>query len=218
MCNAIWIFHMAFKRQLFISMKSILEYLNRVDTELFLLINGKHNAFFDVVMYWASDKLFWFPFYAVLIVFLVRIYKKFAIYILIAIAVTITLCDQTASGLLKGLVKRYRPSHEPALADLVRLSEAGPGGNYGFVSSHSANVFGLATFLFFLLPSKYNWLKIIVLLWALLVSYSRIYNGVHYPFDILGGALVGMLSGSLVWVIFRAIFKKSKSASANFAN
>jgi len=188
-------------------MKSTLEYLKQIDTELFLTINGKHNAFFDTIMYWASDKLFWFPFYAVLIVFFVRIYKKFAIYILLAIAVTITLCDQTASGLLKNLVKRFRPSHEPALAQLVHLSEAGPGGKYGFVSSHSANAFGLVTFLFFLLPAKYNWLKIILFFWALLVSYSRIYNGVHYPFDILGGAIVGILSGSLVWVIFRTIFK-----------
>jgi len=188
-------------------MKSMLEDLKQFDTELFLAINGKHSAFFDTIMYWASDKLFWFPFYAVLLVFLVRIYKKFAIYVLLAITVTITLCDQTASGLLKNLVKRLRPSHEPTLVQLVRLSEAGPGGNYGFVSSHSANAFGLVTFLFFLLPAKYNWLKIVLLFWALLVSYSRIYNGVHYPFDILGGALVGVLSGSLIWIIFRAIFK-----------
>lgn len=187
----------------------MLEDLKQFDTELFLAINGKHNAFFDTIMYWASDKLFWIPFYAVIVFFLVRIYKKFTIYILLAITVTITLCDQTASGLLKNLVKRFRPSHEPTLAGLVHLSEAGPGGKYGFVSSHSANAFGLVTFLFFLLPAKYNWLKIILLFWALLVSYSRIYNGVHYPFDILGGAVVGVLSGSLIWVIFRAIFKNS---------
>jgi len=190
-------------------MKSTLDYLKQFDTELFLAINGKHNAFFDTIMYWASDKLFWFPFYAVLLFFLVRMYKKFSIYVLLAIAVTITLCDQTASGLLKNLVKRFRPSHEPTLVHLVHLSKAGPGGNYGFVSSHSANAFGLVTFLFFLLPAKYNWLKIILLFWALLVSYSRIYNGVHYPFDILGGALVGILSGSLIWIIFRTIFKNS---------
>src|SRR5690606_3859899 len=190
-------------------MKSMLEDLKQFDTELFLAINGKHNAFFDTIMYWASDKLFWIPFYAVIVFFLVRIYKKFTIYILLAITVTITLCDQTASGLLKNLVKRFRPSHEPTLAGLVHLSEAGPGGKYGFVSSHSANAFGLVTFLFFLLPAKYNWLRIILLFWALLVSYGGMYDGVHYPFVMLGGALVGVLSGSLVWIIFRAIFKKS---------
>ncbi|CAD7816309.1 Putative undecaprenyl-diphosphatase YbjG [Chryseobacterium aquaeductus] len=188
-------------------MNSTLEYLNQVDTELFLAINGKHNAFFDTIMFWASDKLFWFPFYAILLIFLIKLYKKFTIYILLAITATITLCDQTASGLLKNLVKRFRPSHEPALAPFIHLSKAGAGGNYGFVSSHSANAFGLVTFLFFLLPAKYNWLKIILFFWALLVSYSRIYNGVHYPFDILGGAIVGILSGSLIWIIFKTIFK-----------
>jgi undecaprenyl-diphosphatase len=197
-------------------MKSTLEYLNKLDTELFLAINGKHNAFFDTVMFWASDKLFWIPFYAMLLVFLIRLYKRFTIYILLAITATITLCDQTASGLLKNLVKRFRPSHEPALAPFIHLSKAGAGGNYGFVSSHSANAFGLVTFLFFLLPKKYNWLKIILFLWALLVSYSRVYNGVHYPFDILGGAFVGVLSGSLIWIICKAIFKiKTYSADWN---
>lgn len=188
-------------------MKSILEYLNKIDTELFLAINGKHNAFFDLIMYWASDKLFWIPFYALLLILLIRIYKRFTIFILVAITVTITLCDQTASGILKNLVKRYRPSHEPDLAPLIHLSKAGAGGDYGFVSSHSANAFGLLTFLFFLLPAKYNGLKIVLLFWALLVSYSRIYNGVHYPFDIIGGALVGILYGSLIWIIFKAVFK-----------
>lgn len=188
-------------------MKLTLEYLNQIDTELFLAINGKHNAFFDTIMFWASDKLFWVPFYAILLVILIREYKRFTIYILLAITATITLCDQTASGLLKNLVKRLRPSHEPSLAPFIHLSKAGAGGNYGFVSSHSANAFGLVTFLCFLLPARYNWLKIVLFFWALLVSYSRIYNGVHYPFDILGGALVGVLSGSLIWVIFKAIFK-----------
>ncbi|KQR90876.1 phosphatidic acid phosphatase [Chryseobacterium sp. Leaf180] len=191
-------------------MNSTLDHLKAFDTELFLMINRQHNAFFDIVMYWASDKLFWFPFYAVLLFFLISIYKKFTIFILLAITATITLCDQTASGLLKNLVKRLRPSHEPDLAPFVHLSKAGAGGNYGFVSSHSANAFGLVIFLFFLLPAKYNWLKIILLFWALLVSYSRIYNGVHYPGDIIGGAFVGCISGSVVWLIFRRIFRNSK--------
>ena len=113
----------------------MLEKIKTLDTELFLFINGKHNGFFDTVMYWASDKLFWFPFYALLIFFLIKIYKKESALILISIAVLITLCDQTASGLIKKAVKRLRPSHEPSLQNLVHLSEAGPGGQYGFISS-----------------------------------------------------------------------------------
>ena len=192
-------------------MKALFEQLQHFDTELFLLMNEKHNAFFDVIMFWASDKLFWIPFYAVLLFFLIKIYKKFSAYILLAIGITIGLSDQIASGLIKNSVKRLRPSHEPSLMPLIHLSKAGPGGMYGFVSSHSANAFGLLTFLFFLLPSKYKWLKIILFCWALLVSYSRIYNGVHYPSDVIGGAIVGILSGGLVGMIFQNIFKNNRS-------
>lgn len=195
-------------------MGSLIESLKQFDTKVFLMINGNHNVFFDTLMYWASDKLFWIPFYAILLLFLIRIYKKFSIYIVIAIAVTITLCDQTASGLIKNFAKRLRPSHEPSLIPLIHLSKAGAGGNFGFVSSHSANAFGLITFLFFLLPSRYNWLKIILLFWALFVSYSRIYNGVHYPFDVIGGAIVGIVSGSLIWILFK-IFFKNKDLNIN---
>ncbi|KQS91753.1 phosphatase PAP2 family protein [Chryseobacterium sp. Leaf394] len=192
----------------------LIESLKQFDTKVFLMINGNHNVFFDTLMYWASDKLFWIPFYAILLFFLIRIYKKFSIYIVVAIAVTITLCDQTASGLIKNLAKRLRPSHDPSLIHLIHLSKAGAGGNFGFVSSHSANAFGLITFLFFLLPSRYNWLKIILLLWALFVSYSRVYNGVHYPFDVIGGAIVGIVSGSLIWILFK-IFFKNKDLNIN---
>ncbi len=192
-------------------MESLFESLKKSDTEFFLFINGKHNAFFDVIMYWASDKLFWIPFYAVLLFFLIKIYKKFSAYILLAIGITITLSDQIASGLIKKTVIRLRPSHEPSLVPFIHLSKAGPGGMYGFVSSHSANAFGLLIFLFLLLPSKYKWLKFVLLFWAILVSYSRIYNGVHYPSDVIGGAIVGILSGLTTWAIFKIIFKNNTS-------
>jgi len=192
-------------------MKSFIDRLNQWDTEFFLYINGKHNALFDIIMYWASDKWFWVPFYALLLFFLIKIYKKASVYVLLAIGITITLCDRIASGLIKNTVLRLRPSHRPSLIPLIHLSKAGPGGSYGFVSSHSANAFGLLTFLFLLLPSKYKGLKIILLIWALLVSYSRIYNGVHYPFDVLGGAAVGVVSGCCIGLLFQTVFKNNKS-------
>lgn len=181
----------------------MLEYLKRLDTELFLFLNGKHNAFFDTVMYWASDKLFWFPFYAVIVFLLIREYRKRSIIVLLSIGILITLCDQIASHFLKNLTMRLRPSHEPLLTGLVHLSEAGPGGQYGFVSSHAANAFGLATFLILLLPRKYNLLKWILGFWAVLVAYSRIYNGVHYPGDVIVAALIGML---LAFIVYRIYF------------
>lgn len=177
----------------------MIEKLKYFDTKLFFYINGKHNSFFDEIMYLASDKWFWVPFYFILLLLLLKFFKKKTIVLIPIIALTITLCDQMASHLIKNIFLRLRPSHEPDLIPYIHLSKAGAGGMYGFVSSHSANVWGLTTFLLFLLPTKYNWLKAVMIFWAILVSYSRIYNSVHYPLDVLGGMTVGITMGSLVY-------------------
>lgn len=179
----------------------MLEKIKELDTNLFLYLNGMHNLFFDKIMYWASDKLFWLPFYLLIVFIIIKQYKKQSISIFITIGFLITFCDQTASHLIKNIVKRIRPSHEPALQKFIHLSKAGPGGQYGFISSHSANAFGLATFLILLLPNKYNWLKGILLFWAILVAYSRIYNGVHYPTDVIVAMFLGIIYGYLAKTI-----------------
>lgn len=188
----------------------MIDKLNELDTRLFLYLNGKHNAFFDPIMYWASHKLFWIPFYGFLLFIIIREYRKQSPYILISIAVLITLCDQTASHLIKKAVQRLRPSHEPALEGLVHLSKAGPGGQYGFVSSHSANAFGLAVFLVLLLPPRYRALKFILLFWACLVGYSRIYVGVHYPGDVIVAGLIGALLAYFIFLAYNYLSKKNK--------
>lgn len=192
-----------------------MEKIKQLDTELFLYLNGKHNDFFDSVMYWASDKLFWIPFYAVLVFLIIREYQKQSMYILLSIGILITLCDQIASHLIKNVVKRLRPSHEPALQHLVHLSDAGPGGQYGFVSSHAANAFGLAAFLILLLPKKYNPLKWILAFWATLVAYSRIYNGVHYPSDVIVAALIGILLAYIVMTIYSYTLNRQQKKVAS---
>jgi undecaprenyl-diphosphatase len=143
-----------------------------------------------------------------LIIFLIfRKYKLQGLLMLLFIGLVITLCDQTASGLLKNTVQRLRPSHDPALMNLVHLSKAGPGGLYGFASSHAANVFGLATFLFFALDKNFKILKYWLFAWATLVAYSRIYNGVHYPGDVIAGGLIGACWG---FILSKAYFSASK--------
>lgn len=183
----------------------MLERLNTFDTELFLLLNGQHNAFLDPIMYWASEKWFWIPFYLFLFLLIIAAYKKRSLLIFLSIGALITLSDQISSSILKPWTKRLRPSHQPALMDLIYLSEAGPGGMYGFVSGHATNSFALFVFLSLTLNKKFKWLKILLCFWAILVSYSRIYVGVHYPGDVLGGAILGTTLGYGIAILYKYI-------------
>lgn len=176
----------------------MIEFLKSLDTDLFLALNGWHNSFFDPIMYWLSDKLIWIPMYLFIIFLIFRKYKVQGVLMLLFIAATIALCDQTASGLLKNTVQRLRPSHDPTIMNLVHLSKAGAGGLYGFASSHAANVFGLATFLWLVFDDKFKMLKYWMFIWAAMVAYSRIYNGVHYPGDVIAGIVIGMIWGYLL--------------------
>ena len=185
-----------------------MEYLNTIDTQAFLFMNGQHNAFFDFVMYWLSDKLVWVPMYLLIAFFIVKHYRMKGVVILVFVGVVIALCDQSASNLIKNSVMRLRPSHEPALEGLIHLSKAGPGGTYGFVSSHAANAFGLATFLHFVLDKWFKWLKYWLFLWAALVSYSRVYNGVHYPGDVIVAAFIGIFIGWALAKLFQLLEQK----------
>lgn len=159
-------------------------------------------------MYRASDKLFWFPFYALLIYILWRHFGRECWKPLLTIGLLILSSDQISSHLIKNAVKRPRPSHEAALIHLIHLSKAGPGGLYGFVSSHTANAFALTVFLYLLLNKSYRLLHVVLFSWALLVSYSRVYNGVHYPLDVITAALIGVLLGWIFYFSYQLIFLK----------
>lgn len=186
-----------------------MDFLNTLDTKLFLFLNSRHSAAFDPIMYWFSDILIWVPMYLLIAFFIIKNYKRQGILILVFAGIVILLCDQTASHLIKNAVQRLRPSHEPALTGLVHLGKAGLGGLYGFVSSHAANAFGLATFLALVLDSRFRYLKYWLFVWAVMVSYSRIYNGVHYPGDVVVAAGLGILLGWIVSTItLKVIFRQ----------
>ena len=119
----------------------------------------------------------------------------------LALGFVILLCDQISSGIFKELFERFRPSHEPTLEGVVRLVNEKRGGKFGFVSSHAANSFGLAMFTALLFRKWY--FTLVVFVWALFNSYSRIYMGLHYPGDILGGLLLGILVGIFVYWLFK---------------
>ena len=188
----------------------MIEKIIELDEQFFLFLNGLHTDSLDRIMYWISEKYTWIPFYAVLLGFIIWRFKYKAVYILLAIAFVILLADQFTSSFMKPFFERFRPCHEPDLAGMVYLVE-GCGGKFGFASSHAANTFGLATFIYLIFHKIYKhvgWL----FLWALIVSYSRIYLGAHYPLDILVGAGIGILIGWLVYLIMiRLAFKNNSS-------
>lgn len=159
-------------------------------------------------MFLASDKLFWIPFYGLIIYFLYRNFGKKCWQVLISIALLIAASDQITSGLIKNTVKRLRPSHELDLIPLIHFSKAGPGGMYGFVSSHTANAFALMVFLVLLMDKSFRPFKLILVAWAVLVSYSRIYNGVHYPMDVGVAAWIGLLLGFIFYRLYLLSFQK----------
>lgn len=171
------------------------------DTNLLVAINSIHTPFLDSFMLAYSDKITWLPFYAAMIYLIVRTWKKDAWWIIPAFVLCIVLSDQISSSLIKHWVQRLRPSQEPVLQQIVHIVNQYRGGKYGFVSSHAANSMGFALLSSLLLRKRVY--TLVVFAWAVLTCYSRMYLGVHYPLDILGGTLVGLSLSLLIFSLLR---------------
>lgn len=185
----------------------MLNYLNQIDTELFLILNGWHNHFFDILMVYVSSMLFWLPFYIFLFYLLIREYKWKSLILLLFTAFLITLTDQSSVQLFKNVFQRLRPCHNPDIQAMVHTVEY-CGGLYSFVSSHATNYFGIIVFVTGLLKNRYKWLPWVLVIWGLLIIYSRIYLGVHYPGDVIAGAILGSVIGWMVLWLYRYTDKK----------
>jgi len=187
----------------------MIDFLLKLDRELFLFLNGHHTAWLDPIMFWISKTIFWLPLYGFLLFLIVKHYKKDTWIILIGIALAIIITDQLTSTLMKPFFLRLRPSRDPSLEGLVHFVNGYRGGKYGFASSHAANTMATALMVWFLLKSHYRWIWTLFI-WAIVVGYSRIYLGVHYPGDIIVGMLVGLLVGLGSFKFQKAILDKRK--------
>ncbi len=181
---------------------TLIEQIEKWDRELLFAINGAHSEFFDGVMWWVSEPVFGVPFYLFFAFLFYKYYGlKNALIMVLAVGIAVGLSDLAAKHLFKEVFERYRPSHNLEIKHLLHFVNGEHGGTYGFVSSHAANMFSIATITGLLLLRKLKYFIIPALLWAALIGYSRIYLGVHYPSDVFGGAMLGAFIGILVYQV-----------------
>jgi undecaprenyl-diphosphatase len=184
----------------------MIESLQELDKKVFLYLNGLHTPWLDPIIFYATDTYIWIPVYLFLLYMILREYRNDSWAPLAGILITILLADRITSGLMKPFFERLRPSRDPSLQGMVHIVNGYVGGMFGFASSHAANTFGLATFLWLLFRHSKKWISILFL-WAVTVAYTRIYLGVHYPGDIIIGMLIGFLAALCGYGIFQWLKK-----------
>ena len=185
----------------------MIEFLQHIDTEIFLSLNRLHAPFWDYFMSTYSGKLIWIPMYATIVYILFRnLHWKVALCYAIGIIIAIAIADSVCARIIRPYTERLRPANlANPISGLVHIVDNYRGGAYGFPSCHAANSFALAMFLIGLFKNKA--LTIFIILWAFINSYSRLYIGVHYTGDLIAGAAIGLLSG---WIMYLTAKKFSQ--------
>ena len=180
-----------------------MEALLELDRNLLLYFNEFSSPLFDNFFWVVTSVMIWVPMYAAILYVIVKEQGIKAIIAILALALMVTLCDQISANVFKDGFERLRPSREGANEGLLNIINGYRGGKYGFVSSHATNSFGLAVLTSLLF--RYRWYTVFIVFWAVLNSYSRVYMGVHYPGDILGGLILGSLIGWFVYWLYKKV-------------
>lgn len=193
----------------------LLSPLNKWDRSLFLKINTEWTSTAsDFILPILRDQSTWYPFYALLLIYVIWKFKWKALPFIIIGGLSVALTDQVSSNFLKDYFGRIRPCNDPLLAGIMKLRVERCPSSASFTSSHAVNHFGLASFLFFTLrPYLKKW-AYLFFVWAATICYAQVYVGVHYPGDVIVGTLVGLLLGWMTGLIFIRYFnfgnKKTK--------
>ena len=173
-----------------------LNFILEIDREVFIYLNSLGHSAFDSIWLLISDKKSSIPLYVLILYIMYKNLNSVDFFrTLIFIALLVLFTDQI-SGFFKDFSERLRPCHDDSINQKIRIVKQSCGGLYSFFSSHASNSFGLASFFYFLSRKKNNYIKLLFI-WASVVSYSRIYIGVHYPIDIIFGSTFGIFSGFL---------------------
>ena len=184
----------------------MLEQLVEFDKELFIYLNGLGTERWDGFWMFYTTKFNWIPFYAVLVYLMYRkLNTKMFILTLVVVVLMISFTDQVSNLFKNVFVKRPRPCHDDEVFSVMRLVKSYCGGRFGYFSGHASNSMAVAFFTGFMLKSKYKYLIYLMIIWAGAMGYSRIYIGVHYPLDVLSGALFGAISGYACYRLDRYI-------------
>ncbi|MBQ3677007.1 MAG: phosphatase PAP2 family protein [Bacteroidales bacterium] len=190
----------------------MIDTLESFDQHLLLAINGANSDFFDGLFYALTQTVASIPVF-ILAVFL--LWKKFGwrntLFCVLVIGCAIGLSDLISTECFKKVVCRYRPTHNLEIGGFVHVVNGYTGGMYGFVSSHAANMFAFAVGVSLFLKHKL-W-AVVFLGWSMLICYTRMYLGVHYPADIFCGALLGSLVAVILYYVFIRINAKYNPTS-----
>lgn len=188
-------------------MTQVIQELAKIDESFFLFLNGFNHPFWDYFMHLFTGKTIWIPMYVSILYVLIRNYNwKTVLMCLAAIGLTIAFADQMCGSVLRPMVERLRPANlENSFAEMVHVFQGQRGAGYGFPSCHASNSFGLATIVFLIFRKRP--LTIFIFCWAAINCYTRIYLGLHYPADLIVGALIGSLGAFIMYRLLLLLAK-----------